>query len=65
VCYRYGAWVTGGLVVVAMVAEVIVKPDLAAPGQVSGHGAVKRGGGYAVVMARAVTSSSSGMPPVS
>ncbi|MFE7382142.1 hypothetical protein ACFU9F_17430 [Streptomyces zhihengii] len=30
VCYRYGAWVTGGLVVAAMVAEMIVKPNLAA-----------------------------------
>lgn len=29
VCYRYRAWVTAGLVVVAMIVEVVVKPNLA------------------------------------
>ncbi|MFG3493749.1 hypothetical protein [Streptomyces sp. NPDC047928] len=29
VCWRYGAWLTGSLVIVAMVVEVIVKPNLA------------------------------------
>ncbi|NWF31143.1 hypothetical protein HW130_33725 [Streptomyces sp. PKU-EA00015] len=40
VCYRYRAWVTAGLVVVAMIVEVIVKPNLAGKEHLAAIGAV-------------------------
>ncbi|MFF8843763.1 hypothetical protein ACF08N_13755 [Streptomyces sp. NPDC015127] len=40
VCYRYRAWVTAGLVLVAMIVEVVVKPNLAGKEHLAAIGAV-------------------------
>lgn len=65
VCWRYRAWLTGGLVIAVMVAEVFVKNNLAGKEHLAAIAAVLVLCGCAeVLQRRGRASSGSGLPPI-
>ncbi|MEV2249152.1 hypothetical protein AB0I94_01110 [Streptomyces sp. NPDC050147] len=65
VCWRYRAWLTGGLVIAAMVAEVFVKNNLAGKEHLAAIAAVLVLCGCSeVLQRRGRAGSGSGLPPI-